>query len=138
MERIHYITDRPFCQYRNKVIFFVVANHQEVFGVQARWDNFEAGHEKGPCDSIDGTVKRMAEQASKHGTAMSDADNFFPWASQKQGAVKFTWVGTSQYKLAEKGVSATQPQLPGVKGSLKLHAVQRGDDGSHVLWREIF
>ena len=32
---IHYITDSPFSQYRNKVMFFVVANHQETFCLQA-------------------------------------------------------------------------------------------------------
>jgi hypothetical protein len=32
----------PTSQYRNKMIFSVVANHHELFGVDASWTYFEA------------------------------------------------------------------------------------------------
>lgn len=53
---IHYWTDSPY-QYRNRFIFHVLANHQQLFGVHARWNYFEAGLGKGPCDGIGGLVK---------------------------------------------------------------------------------
>ena len=58
LEIVHYITDSPFSQYRTKVMFSVVANRQETFGLQACWDYFEAGHGKGSCDGISGTAKK--------------------------------------------------------------------------------
>ena len=76
LEIVHYVTDSPFSQYRTKVMFFVVANRQEIIVLQACWDYFEAGHGKGSCDGIGGTVKRVAEQASKHGTAKGKFNRF--------------------------------------------------------------
>ena len=46
--QIHYWTDSPTLQYRNKTIFSVVSRHEETFGVKAVWNYFEAGHGKGP------------------------------------------------------------------------------------------
>jgi hypothetical protein len=39
---IQYLTDSPTSQYRIKMIFSVVANHHELFGVDASWMYFEA------------------------------------------------------------------------------------------------
>jgi hypothetical protein len=60
---IHYWTDGPTSQYRNRQCFFTVANHRELYGVGARWNYFEVGHGKGPCDGLGGTTKRMADEA---------------------------------------------------------------------------
>ncbi|KAK6167137.1 hypothetical protein SNE40_021235 [Patella caerulea] len=45
VECIHYWTDSPTSQYRNKLIFDAVANHEERYGMKARWNYFEAGQE---------------------------------------------------------------------------------------------
>ena len=74
IEMVHYITDSPFSQYHNRLMSDAVANHKEFFGIEARWKYFESGHGKGPCDGIGGSVKRMAEQAGKHGTPMADTN----------------------------------------------------------------
>ena len=37
IEMVHYITDSPFSQYRNRVMFAAVANHKDLFGIAARW-----------------------------------------------------------------------------------------------------
>ena len=52
--RVHHITDSPFSQYRNKLMFYLIANHKDIFGVEGCWNNFEAGHGKGPCDGVGG------------------------------------------------------------------------------------
>lgn len=77
---IHYWTDSPTSQYRNKVIFNTVANHESLYGIEARWNYWEAGHGKGPCDGLGGTCKRMADDAIKTGKlAIQDAADFFAW-----------------------------------------------------------
>lgn len=48
---IHYFTDSPTSQYRNKRIF-------------------EAGHGKGACDGVGGFVKRIADNTVKSGKAV--------------------------------------------------------------------
>ena len=61
LKHIHYYTDSPTSQYRNKSIFYIVSGHKSLFGVSASWNYFEAGHGKGPCDGVGGSVKRMAD-----------------------------------------------------------------------------
>lgn len=80
---IHYWTDSPTSQYRNKTIFHLVANHQETFGIDAKWNYFEAGHGKGPCDGLGGSTKRLANEAVKSGKVIiQDANVFFVGHSQ--------------------------------------------------------
>ena len=135
IQMVHYITDSPFSQYHNRLMSDAVANHKYFFGIEARWKYFESGHGKGPCDGIGGSVKRMAEQAGKHGTPMADADDFFKWASETGGAVNYTWIGQEEYDLSQKEVNMLQAQIAAVKGTGKLHAVRSGSDADHVLWR---
>lgn len=46
-EFIHYWTDGPTSQYRNRQSFFTIANHQGIYGIKARWNYFEVDHGKG-------------------------------------------------------------------------------------------
>lgn len=65
MTFIHYWTDRPTSQYHSKTIFSIVAKHEAEIGVHVNWNNFKAGHGKGICDGVRGSVKRMAQKAVK-------------------------------------------------------------------------
>ena len=55
VRKIHYWTDSPSSQYRNRFIFYTIASHEEKYGIKAQWNYFEAGHGKGPCDGLGGT-----------------------------------------------------------------------------------
>ena len=73
IDTIHYLSDSPSSQYHNRFMFFLTLGHFQIFGLHARWDYFEAGHGKGPCDGIGGTVKRLPDMATKHGQNIHDA-----------------------------------------------------------------
>ena len=68
---IHYWTDNPTTQYRNKTIFSLIANHKSAFGFSAVWNHFEAAHGKGPSDGVGGTAKRMADETVKQAKSKS-------------------------------------------------------------------
>ena len=91
LQFIHYWTDSPSSQYRNKTMFSTIAWHEALYGVPARWNYFEAGHGKGPGDGLGGTVKRMADEAIKRGAAViQDAQEFYDWAvSSTMRGVRF-------------------------------------------------
>ena len=40
---VHYMTDSPVSQYRNKFLFFTVSNNLTIFGVAATWHYFKKG-----------------------------------------------------------------------------------------------
>ena len=59
---VHYVTDGPGSQYKNRFIFWMVANHPEMFGCRAVWHYLETGHGKGPCDGVGGPSSGMPKQ----------------------------------------------------------------------------
>ena len=135
---IHYWTDSPTSQYRNKLIFDIVANHYSLYNCAAVWNYFEAGHGKGPCDGLSGTVKRMADTAIKTGKVMiQDADDFFAWANEKSTFVHVTFKFISEVTINEKvsQIADYSDKLRPIKGTMKLHAV-KGKGNSTVVVRE--
>jgi len=100
---VHYWTDSPTSQYRNKTIFKIVSCHEEFFNVLASWNYMEAGHGKGPCDPIGGTAKRKADLAVKNDKAViQDATDFYTWAkgTEETSAIKYFFVSSSDYTNA--------------------------------------
>ena len=125
VHKVHYYTDSPTSQYRNKIIFHAVANHQEIYECGATWNYFEAGHGKGPCDGLGGTVKRMADEAVRSGKAtIQDAEDFFKWTQSENCSMKtvhFMFVQSSVCQ--QKSAALSMHEIKPVKGTMKLHAV---------------
>ena len=135
-EMIHYWTDGPTSQYRNKQIFFTVANHKELFGIHARWNYFDAGHGKGPCDGLGGTTKRMADEAVRSGRAViQHADDFFKWAAESNlKGIKFLFVSSEECCSAANTLS--ERKVKPLQGTFKVHAVI-GKGNSLVAWNDV-
>ena len=101
LEMIHYWTDSPTSQYRNKTIFKIVSCHDDYFGCKASWSYMESGHGKGPCDPIGGTAKRKADQAVKNGKcAIQDVLDFYDWAKSNSTAITYTYISIEDYENA--------------------------------------
>jgi hypothetical protein len=74
---MHYWTDDPTSQYRNRFIFDIILNHESLFGCPATW-NYESGHGKNVCDGLGGTVKRVADEFVRSGKCtIQDVEDFF-------------------------------------------------------------
>ena len=73
LKYIHYLSDSPSSQYRNKHLMYIIAQHDKMFGIPCTWTYFESGHGKGPCDGIGGSSKRLADLAVKTDKRASDA-----------------------------------------------------------------
>ncbi|XP_053389868.1 uncharacterized protein LOC128552829 [Mercenaria mercenaria] len=136
LQCIHYWSDSPTSQYRNKSIFDFVANHKAIHGMNARWNYFEAGHGKGPCDGLGGTCKRLADEAMRSGkTIIQDAKAFYEWAIQSSMTnVTFRFVSTEICAQTEK----IQERLPlkSIKGTMKVHAAV-GNGESTIKVRDV-
>ena len=132
---VHYWTDSPTSQYRNKVIFDLVSNHTDIYGVRAVWNYFEAGHGKGPCDGLGGTTKRMADESVRSGkTVIQDARDFFAWSQSSfcsMSNVKFVFIPSSD--VQETALKLKSKSLQPVKGTLKIHAVVGREKGSILV-----
>ena len=87
---IHYWTDSPTSQYRNKIIFDMITQHQTLYELKASWHFFEAGHGKGACDGIGGVVKRSADTALKSGNiSITNGKDFYEWGVKSGSKIKY-------------------------------------------------
>ena len=125
LELCHYWTDSPTSQYRNILIFDTVVNHDSIFNRRAVWNYFEAGHSKGPCDGLRGTVKRMADNAVNTGKVwIQNASGFYAWViSSSLSNVTFKYVSDAQIAGKVSAMSKFADALKTAKGTMKIHAV---------------
>ena len=137
IKHIHYYTDSPTSQYRNKTIFYLLSHHKELFGVNASLNYFEAGHGKGPCDGVGGSVKRMADEAVRQQkVTIQDASDFFAWTQQHQSSssVAFSFVSKETCSAAQSEIEKFGELKP-VPGTMSVHAVAAIAPGK-VITRE--
>ncbi|KAL3861493.1 hypothetical protein ACJMK2_007526 [Sinanodonta woodiana] len=123
---IHYLSDSPTSQYRNKTMFQFVSMHEEEFGIPARWSFLESGHGKEPCDGLGASVKRAADNAVKQGkVSIQSASDFLKWAesSMTSGSkVKYFGYTQEEYELSEAVLKERLKPVP-VKGTFKIHNI---------------
>ncbi|MEW8542103.1 MAG: hypothetical protein AB2693_01095 [Candidatus Thiodiazotropha sp.] len=134
LKYIHFWTDSPLSQYRNKTVFDLVCNFEKLFGLHASWHYFEAGHGKGPCDGIGGTTKRNADNAVKQGKAViQEATDFFAWAKSTDTQIEYYFITPEAFESCKTEVESRNKKLKPVKGTLQLHAVVGLSDGQVMV-----
>lgn len=128
---VHYWTDSPSSQYRNRYIIHAIGRHEECYGLRARQNYFEAGHGKGPCDGIGGTAKRQAADAIKQGkVSIQDASDFYAWGVQNQKSITYRFYSLREYEQMAEVLSRRKPIA--IQGTMKLHAVFPREDGLYT------
>ena len=123
---VHYLSDSPTSQYRNRYIFQFLAYHEEEFSIKARWNFLESGHGKGPCDGLGGSVKRSADMAVRQAKCnIQDAADFYAWGLQSELAgSKVKYLLYTQEDYDETVARTAKRETPlSVTGTMKLHAV---------------
>lgn len=136
LHKVHYWTDSPTSQYRDKTMFSLVSEHADIFdGISAQWNYFESGHGKGPCDGIGGTVKRLADAAVKRSAAVIQDDfDFFTWASQERhessgSKIIYFFVAKGDCAAGSLLIAKRWSTVKTFPGTMQIHAVI-GDDRS--------
>ena len=88
VKTLHFFSDGPTAQYRQKINFFLFSNIVCDMGFSnCIWNFFEAGHGKGIPDSIGATIKRAADRAVKYGTNICSAEDFVRIGSKSTPSV---------------------------------------------------
>ena len=126
LQKVHYWTDSPSSQYRNRFMFYTLAKHKQLYGCDAQWNYFEAGHGKSACDGLGGTTKRKADESSRQGnTVIQNSEDFYAWAYQSSMKdVKFLYVDKKECE--QKQAIFAYLGIKPVKNTMKLHAVAFG------------
>ena len=120
IDTLHYVSDSPTSQYRNKTLFQVVAHHQTLFGKKATWTYMEAGHGKGASDGVGGSSKRLADVAIKRGIKIQNAEDYVMWGNSEETAIKYVLYNTCEIEISCKELEVFSQQP--VSGTMQLHA----------------
>ena len=137
IKKVHYYSDSPFSQYRNKYMFDFVCEHERMFGMKATWDYFESGHGKGPCDGVGGTIKRMADQAIKHGAQIQNAEDFYEWGRKNVRAFIVRYISKDYFNQHTAQYLELDKTLSSVSGTKKIHAIRPGECPGTIDHREL-
>lgn len=117
---IHFYSDGPFSQYRQKQNFYFCSTKLFDYGFSAMsWSFFEAGHGKGPADGVGGFLKRKADNIVATGRDIVCAEQFYE-ALKDQSKIRL-------FLITAEEIDGIAKQLPSnvlpLKGTLHVHQV---------------
>lgn len=138
IRKLHFLSDSPSSQYRNKKMFSFLANHvQEYFpGVElVTWNYHEAGHGKGAPDGIGGVCKRTADRAVAHGRDVSSFKELVQVLKDNCPGVTFFEISIADVEKFATVINESKI-LP-FRGTMKVHQVTSLVHTKTVTFREL-
>ncbi|XP_050506167.1 uncharacterized protein LOC126884279 [Diabrotica virgifera virgifera] len=120
---IHFLSDSPSSQYRNKKMFFYLQQVLPKLFPQIQhisWNYSEAGHGKGAPDGIGATIKRTADQLI---TFNHDINNFDVFVKCIQENISNIHIKCLNENNIEKFDAFLPPLLKPYKGTMQTHQV---------------
>lgn len=134
VETIHFFSDGPCTQYRQKGNFFLLSQEMSDRGIQATWNFHESGHGKGVPDGVVSALKRSANNLVLHGKDITNAASFVQSINEKESAIYIYEVPTSD--VTEKSEILASQNLKTVPGTFKLHQIKTSRMGE-IYFRNI-
>lgn len=137
VNHLHFLSDSPSSQYRNKTMFYVISKLYWHFSnlKLITWNYSEAGHGKGAADGVGGTVKRIADAAVAKGKDIDNIDDFMTTVAQSTEKIKLDIV--NDYQIFEKDLLIPFEKLKPLKGTIKVHQVLWQKDYPDLIFREM-
>lgn len=124
---IHFLSDSPSIQYRNKTMFqFMITYLKNFCKKSLTWNYYESGHGKGAPDGIGGTLKRTANRLVGEGKDIPDLKTFTNYLSKEVTNILLFVVTKSEIEEMDKLIATKN--IPRFPGTMKVH---------QVIWRAI-
>ncbi|KAK0133284.1 hypothetical protein N1851_031198 [Merluccius polli] len=132
VEVVHFFSDGPTTQYRQKGNFFLFSTELLNQGFKrGTWNFFEASHGKGAPDGVGGLLKRTADRLVSQGHDISTAENLYH-ALANSTAVRLFYIPESQVDEVGKKM----PSLTAVPSTMRIRQVVTGALGE-ILYRDV-
>ena len=125
LKRIIYFSDGAASQYKNRKNFLNLCHHRDDFGISAEWHFSATSHEKGACDGLGGTVKRLAARASlqrPYNDQIMTLRQLFEWAITNVPAVHFGYCSKDGYEREQQYLERRFHLSRTIPGTRKLHS----------------
>ncbi|XP_061892415.1 uncharacterized protein LOC133642309 [Entelurus aequoreus] len=119
VERLHFYSDGPATQYKQKGNFYLLSSEPFRQGFKdLSWNFFEASHGKGAPDGIGGTLKRSADRIVRLGEDVPDAFTLFQKLKGLESTVQLFFVSEDDVEAKTE-----VPALTPIKGTMRMHQV---------------
>ena len=117
---LHFFSDGPTTQYRNKLNFFLLSTVVHELGFESgSWNFFESGHGKGAPDAIGGSLKRKADAVVNAGCDVPNARSLYD-VLRKDSLTHLYFIDNSEVQQFDNRCPSS---LRPVSGTMKLHQV---------------
>lgn len=131
---LHFLSDGPCSQYRNRGNFFLFSMELYKWGfTQGSWNFFEASHGKGAPDGVGGVLKRQADSLVSKGHDITDARSLYSALIKLNTTIKLFYVDEDDIEQAVLNMPKNIPSVPSV---MRLHQVVTTERGS-LICRDI-
>ena len=118
---VHFFSDGPCTQYRQKGNFYLFCTKLHQCGFQlGTWNFFEASHGKGAPDGVGGLLKRTADRLVSHGKDIPNAELFFNALVDAKLAIKLFYISEDNVAEAVKNMPEGLPVVP---STMQIHQV---------------
>ncbi|XP_023181359.1 uncharacterized protein LOC111605902 [Xiphophorus maculatus] len=133
---IHFWSDGPSKQYKNKKNFFLLCVVLQRLGFEkATWNFFPTSHGKGAPDGIGATVKRCADSIVLRGQDIIDGKLFFDKVSNSLSGVKLQFVTNEDFQSYDSLLLQTLKSIPGTRN---IHQVLAQGNVIHCRFLSCF
>ncbi|KAJ8395847.1 hypothetical protein AAFF_G00027300 [Aldrovandia affinis] len=131
---VHFFSDGPCTQYRQKGNFYLFCTKLQQCGFQSgTWNFFEASHGKGAPDGVGGLLKRTADRLVSHGKDIPNAELFFNALVDAQTSVKLFYISEDNVDEATKNMPE---RLSVVPSTMRIHQVVTVTPGQ-ISYRDV-
>ena len=132
VRRLHFFSDGPATQYKQKQNFFYLCTEPFKSGFDSiNWNFFEASHGKGAPDGIGGSLKRSADKLVRLEEDIPNAEVLFNKLNMQDSTIQLFFVSESSVEEMP-----LLPPLTAVKGTMKIHQILSTSPGK-VKYRDI-
>lgn len=132
VDTLHFQSDGPATQYKNKTNFYLFHYFMNELNLQrGTWNYTTAGHGKSVADGIGGTVKGMCDRYVANGSDITCAKDMHDYINKSSSSIKCYTVTAEQISEMRKIVPE---DLKVVKDTTKVHQVVWGRLNANELF----
>ncbi|VEN64132.1 unnamed protein product, partial [Callosobruchus maculatus] len=126
VENIHFLSDGPVSQYRNKSMFYVLGcKLEKMYPNVSRysWNYHEAGHGKGAPDGVGATCKRTADEVIARGGDIANLEQFAAVVRERCPSIYVSVIDEQEIEKMNAMINEDSSKLVAFKGTLSVYQV---------------
>ncbi|CAG9839219.1 unnamed protein product [Diabrotica balteata] len=126
VEILHFWSDGPVTQYRNKYMFYFLVTHLTEFYpnlTHFTWNYHEAGHGKGAPDGVGAVCKRFADRLVASGQDIASLSNLSNAIQKNYPSINVFVIDDESILEKEALIASCKEQIKSFPGTLRVHQV---------------